>query len=817
MILRETYRQKMKERIDSMTHREERESAIWSALPIKRITACMLITAMVFPFTACKKNTEKDPILGHPKYTSGQEIKETDTYFDAEVNPLQLPVDKDKKLDYLYVENCDFVGNLVIASYFINYEMPEDVRMEDLSYEEGLEYYKCGMALFDEKGKLILELKGDGFQLYDAACDKDGNICMLYDFFNVEEGDTGLQVQVYGRDGEEKNRITLSDWKVDYETSLMFNLQVLSDGRYVISDGKQLSVHDQEGKRCFTISDLDRTIGNSVISANGKYYVTSGTYDFAKKSDIQIKEVNMQTGELGKSYEAGYLDTFGNIIEAEGGLFVNSSYGCYQVDIEKGELSQVFDWNDADVEQKYRSHSKCLPVSGEELYVLGSDSVYDEFDERYIIHLTKAEKNPHAGKKIIVIGGSNMEYNDSFMSFLYEYNHDPNNQCRAILHDYSDDLAYSGDYAELERKVYLSILSGEGPDILLNFGDSSAFQTEDVMVEMNQYLDGENGISRDDYFDNILRSQEKNGKLYHIPIRFILSGIEVNTDLIPNKIGWTFDEFDEAGSSIPENVSFFEGMNYDAILMLLLEASLPEFLDYSNKTVNFENDKMKRILQMAKKYGMKELPKDEGYETEYINDNSFSIIGNYTEEKFYAGLLAARSYQVSNLEMYALEQKNMKGHAGFLGFPSSDRNGMGVYVMLSVGIVSTSKYRELAWDLISSFLRYTPEENGEFSLSVNRASFERESREEIRENNERYDKNASTADPTFMKYFTRLTEEDMNEVQELIESTTCGTCYDSAILAVISEEAAGYFAGDRTEDEVLKNIQNRTATILKEM
>ena len=118
MILRETYRQKMKERIDSMTHREERESAIWSALPIKRITACMLITAMVLPFTACKKNTEKDPILGHPKYTSGQDIKETDTYFNAEVNPLQLPVDKDKKLDYLYVENCDFVGNLVIASYF---------------------------------------------------------------------------------------------------------------------------------------------------------------------------------------------------------------------------------------------------------------------------------------------------------------------------------------------------------------------------------------------------------------------------------------------------------------------------------------------------------------------------------------------------------------------------------------------------------------------------------------------------------------------------------------------------------------------------
>ena len=39
---------------------------------------------------------------------------------------------------------------------------------------------------------------------------------------------------------------------------------------------------------------------------------------------------------------------------------------------------------------------------------------------------------------------------------------------------------------------------------------------------------------------------------------------------------------------------------------------------------------------------------------------------------------------------------------------------------------------------------------------------------------------------------------------------------DEAVFNIIVEEAAGYFAGDRTIDDVLKNIQNRAKLIVTE-
>ena len=63
---------------------------------------------------------------------------------------------------------------------------------------------------------------------------------------------------------------------------------------------------------------------------------------------------------------------------------------------------------------------------------------------------------------------------------------------------------------------------------------------------------------------------------------------------------------------------------------------------------------------------------------------------------------------------------------------------------------------------------------------------------------------------------SRISEKDIDELNSLIEAATTTMSYDTSILDVITEEAAAYFAGDRSEDDVLKNIQNRCDLIVKE-
>ena len=61
-----------------------------------------------------------------------------------------------------------------------------------------------------------------------------------------------------------------------------------------------------------------------------------------------------------------------------------------------------------------------------------------------------------------------------------------------------------------------------------------------------------------------------------------------------------------------------------------------------------------------------------------------------------------------------------------------------------------------------------------------------------------------------------LTEEQKNIFMDLLHSTTKVNSYDENIMNIITEETGGYFAGQKTVDEVVKVIQNRANLYIAE-
>lgn len=55
-----------------------------------------------------------------------------------------------------------------------------------------------------------------------------------------------------------------------------------------------------------------------------------------------------------------------------------------------------------------------------------------------------------------------------------------------------------------------------------------------------------------------------------------------------------------------------------------------------------------------------------------------------------------------------------------------------------------------------------------------------------------------------------VTQEQYDAVLALIDSTTTFVDYDQNVLDIISDEAAGYFAGSKTVEEASKLIQSRS-------
>ncbi|MBO4909643.1 MAG: extracellular solute-binding protein [Lachnospiraceae bacterium] len=778
---------------------------------LRILSGCVCMT-MLLPLASCKKKEKSNPLIESITYKSGQEIKETDPYFNLDINPLKLPIDESKEVENSYAHPYIFANGVAVADYSVDYKIPENVDKETLSYEE---YNSFGTGIFDDKGNYLTDVPNDFTTLYDVDADPDGNICLLGIALKSNGSGAEMKIVKIDREGKKLNAVVLKNPPFEPGTQGSALLGFLPNDRYSIQDSGKLHVFDKEGLFKFTISEPERTIGEGVFAQNGKYYVTSTSFDIDKGKVVQIKEVDIKTGALGKSYDAGALASYDKLSPTLDGLFVNSSTGCYEYDVETAKLTKFFDWSDTDINRSLLANVPSVPnpQSTDEIYALGLGPTTWPYTQFYLIHITRAEKNPHAGKKMIVVGGIHMDYDATLMTFIADYNSNPDSKCRAVLVDYSENLETETDFSDIERKVYLDILAGEGPDILVNFAASSSFQTDAVMEDLNTYLDGPDGISRDMYFDNIFRAQEKDGKLFHIPIRFSLDGLQANTKFIQNTVGWTFEEFEEASANTPDNVSFIEGIEYKDFLTILLNSSMSSFVSFEQKKVDFQNDTMKRYLQLSKQYGVERIPIDEG--------SAFADLGGgltNTEVKFMSELIALRKLEIHTIEDYCVSKYSINGNSAFLGYPTPDGSGATVKTDLSVGIVSTSKYIDLAWDFLRAFLAFSGNPNYQTipeAFSVNRKLFESESQKIMQVNNDYLDRvNLSPEDIQGLR--ARISEKDIDELNALIEAATTTMSFDTSILNVITEEAAAYFAGDRSEDDVLKNIQNRCDLIVKE-
>ena len=809
----------------------------------RKMIASLMAASMILPMVSgCKKKSQDTK----SRYTSGRVIQASDPYFDAEVNPIRIPLDETKKLQALWINNCKYTGDFAIADYLTVYDVPLELRKAVTRTEDGGEQYaydyndyqKKSISLFNKSGEYIRDLDKT-LEPYCMAQDREGNVHVL-----VCAGGTG-SFGTYMENAEYEYlvlvidpsgntiRSTKLEWEEEYR-DIGSDLSILDDGMYVYSGGTKMYLFDRNGKMIHEISDGDRDLRGEIVEQDGKKYVMSVKDDPGAANPIQFKELDLQTGKLGQPINADILSGYTNIRPVREGIFVNTLSGFFEYDIRKGTLEEVFNWNDTDVDRtllnsSYHSDMECIPKNGNEFFVLGysSKEIYGhEFP--YLIHLTRAATNPHAGKKTIVIGGENIFQYQELLSFAGRYSADIGSQSRIVFVDYTEGLRPEDSVISLEQSVYLDSLNGNGADILINMFDSIAFRNEEVMEDLNRYMDGSNGIKREEYFDSVFRACETDGKLYHVPLRYELHGMVTNQDLIPSSGGWTLEEFEKTAQELPDGTGFIEGTLYDDLLKYLLTSALPQFADYPGKKADFDNDDMKRILTMTRDYGVSKIPVEEEIVEADMDFGREGVVSYYmipVQENFREGKLAARFYDIRAVEDYTIMKDMGPENISFLGYPAREKTGMAVHPTLTMGITSSSTSKDQAWDFIKAFMGRTPSEAVPTpAMSVRRETFETESRAILERSAENYEERFWDS-PSVQKYVKihdmeswshLVTEDDINEVRNLIGSVTASTCGDPALLDIIMEEAAAYFAGDRSIDEVLKTIQKRAANVVYE-
>ena len=832
--------------VHSYNESDKNHGGVFMKKIARNVLAFALALTMAVPLAACKKSGKGTKSSG----SSGSKKKQTviaedDPYFDAVEIPIDIEVDKDKKLQYKEISEPIITGDRVLATYCVSYEIPKEVmdKFEKVDCNNKEEFAKAQEVFnqYNEMGTVVFDLDGNLISRTPASDmeSSEGNITPLPDgtFVMVvgktEEGSCKSKLEIVKLNEKLEETGTI---EVSGELELAWDLKVtpLDNGNLVLADYTGIHIIDPNGKLLANES-ADGFTG-MIFTVDGKIYELVDNYNSSSNEDeFYFQEIDQNTAKpVGDKIKTTY-EAF-SLIQGIDGCYVLGNSGLKRFDITTGTSGDlVLDWNWTDINSTNISSQNVKILSEDEMIFTKYTWTETEDPQQKVsgrdmslVKFTRAPKNPHAGKSVIELGC--MSVDGPFRDYVVDYNKAPEHVSRILISDYSDEIysanqPYEDTVTELSDRIYLDMLSGEGPDILMNFFGLSQFNTEDILVDLNKFIDGQSGFNRDEYFDNIFRACEESGKLYQIPVCIDATGFAANPQLVGDRTSWTIEEFDQAVGSLPANVSLIQDTSKEDLLAMFLESDLASFIDNEKKEVSFDSEDFRKLLELSKKYGADKTVSGDvtyGMDMEMGPGMSAGYVGE--EDKFAEGLVALMNVTIYGIEEYARLVNSVTFQPTFIGMPGPKAEGMSAMSLMSFAISAASDHQEEAWD----FIRYLFDEDSQYKYSesflgipVSKNALTRKNEDDIARYNEyvedynKYIKEEG-ASAEGLKERTKITPEICDGYVKLIENITVIKTTDTSILAIIKEETASFFANQKPAEDVCKVIQNRATTKVHE-
>ena len=290
--------------------------------------------------------------------------------------------------------------------------------------------------------------------------------------------------------------------------------------------------------------------------------------------------------------------------------------------------------------------------------------------------------------------------------------------------------------------------------------------------------------------------------------------------------GWTYEEFDEALASMPEGCEPFDQyVTRDLILQNCLALELENFVNWGTGECKFDSQEFVDLLNFAARF-----PETFDWENyDYSTAES-------TQERIAQGkqmLVQASVYMIEDL-FYNQYTESFGGDVTFIGYPTS--SGTGNMLGIDGGgyaMSSKSEYKDEVWKFLRTFMTKEYQEENVWSLSSRKDIFDEKAEEAMTiQYQEDAEGNAILDDegnkipiPRYGRWNEETGEteevyaidpEQIDQLRELIASTDRKANYDSDIFEIVSQEAAAFFQGQKSAEDVAKLIQSKANIFVNE-
>ena len=814
----------------------------------RRAVAFLLVAGMLLPITACKKKDKSgDP--DQPQGNKRQEyVLETDPYFSASEQQFDLPYDEERAVEGINTNGCRFIGDKIYVSYSIDYKLTQEIRDE-----------QDKLNLWDTEDLLrYFEIQDSMNQTCMISYTLDGKISSTFEirpgehvasFFGTKEGKVGAFISTtryevkedtneveqnwveflvyFSEDGKRLEEYELERSDAELTGKVYFELD---NGNFLMLNNMEVLLMDPKGKILSRENYADSC--ESLFSEDGKYYmlISSEHIENEKVTVLKkVQEIDPSTGKLGAEKDVD--PTLPAVVyECGGSLYsADEMEPIRKVDILKGTSEVLVDYNNTDIRPINRAADIRVEDNGD-IYVLSKKDIEGMASwvpsVPALVHIHKEEKNPYAGRRIVYAASCASSVGPAFEEAINEYNKRPESKARVVTYTPETDVAgYGKALAAISDTILLDMKSGNGPDVLLNCADFSHFNADGILLDLNTYIDGSDGIDRSKYYDNIFRAFEVNGKLYQLPLSVSVEGFLGNPDILGDISGWTVSEFREKMAGLGDSIyplighSWFLGQywsdmsTYDSTGMLveMVCHDLSHYVDYSGHTANFDTDDFRAILETAKQNGGR-LTGDklsDLYER-YDDMSDQSPYSRMMEDK----VCSLAVLEFSDLERFASTSSVCSGNPLYLGWPTSGESGLSAVANQSVGISAYSQCPDEAWDFIAYLLSENVQSDKLSGVVVLREGLGKIAHADLAKYLEKVEFYADM--PGMLSMDAVLSEEALKKYEEQIEKIHTSLHVDLQIADILIEEAPAFFNGQKSAEEVSKIIQDRASILLAE-
>lgn len=708
----------------------------------------------------------------------------------------QVPEGAEGSVDcYNMIGSDDGTLWMLVNVYATQYELPDDFDPNTDS--------KWNYPSTDINGSYLMHIAADGSTI--ASLDLSDT--------NNEDNEDGMSGNLSSFAVDAAGNLYVSDYNNIYVLDAEGNVQFKLDGSQYNGSLNRLNAQ-QVGVMWYNYTD-----DVNAADENGQYFVPIDleTKDWGEKVKLPSNVWSILPGD--DVYDFYYT-------------YNNNIYG-YAAKTDTKE--KLVDWLACDVDTNNMSGYAML--SDSRVAALMQDWSTDPTTYQLIV-LHRVDASEIKEKKVLTLACMYLDWN--LRSMIVEYNK-TNDEYRINVVDYGE-YATDDDYNAGVTKLTTEIISGSVPDIFLTSNlPIDKYAAKGVIADLNTFMDGGNGLSRDYFVPQILNALEKDGKLYELPTSFTVTTAYALSSIASQYDTWNVAAVQDAMTQLQEGATVFsDGWTKNTALSNCLSRNLSAFVDWTTGKCEFDSEAFQQLLAFCNSFPAETSDGDGAIA--YASSADIAVDDAMWESD--ATRITNGKQLMSTIEMYSFDSYIWSVYAirdkiTFTGYPTEDGSGSSFGLQMPMAISSVTKYPDAAWDFVCSIIKKMntiDENNYYYGFPISQAAFDAEMTDimteqyQLDENGEQVDWDGD-GEPdrairgsyetmengeTVYKDVYALTQEEMDQILGVINNTHSVYDYDQEILDIITDEVAAYFAGDKDVQTTASMIQSRVNLYVQE-